>query len=391
MKKATLLFLLMTFSVPGWLLAQNPTIQTIISEVNIDTLLFRAEEISGERGVVVNGVTDTIKSRHKSKPGNELCYDFLIQKLASFGLQTDSLLFGTVGKNALAVQTGMLYPNQYYIVCAHYDDMPNATVAPAADDDGSGVSTVMEAARILSNYQFEYTIIYALWDEEEQGLAGSSAYASLANTNNDSLRGVLNLDAIAFDSDNDNAAMIHTNNNSLAVSVAVDNVNTTYALGLDLTIQNPGATYSDHASFWTNGFPAVLLIEDWTFDSNPNYHTVNDRVMYFNVPYYEKMSKLAVASIATMAVPYTSTSVAEEEKNSYSLYPNPVSDALFIRSDNKYPVTGAEICDISGRVLAQYAVKSNAISLDVSQLPEGLYFVRLLSERGQEVMRFVKK
>lgn len=141
------------------LFAQNPIIQSIINDVNIDSLIFRAEEISGERGVIVNGSTDTIKSRHKSKPGNELAYDYIIQKLNSYGLQTDSLLFGTVGKNALAIQPGLVYPNQYYIICGHYDDMPNATIAPAADDDGSGTTTVLEAARVLSNYQFEYTII----------------------------------------------------------------------------------------------------------------------------------------------------------------------------------------------------------------------------------------
>jgi len=388
------LFTLILFISSGnnFIFSQNPTIQTIISEVNIDTLLFRAEEISGERGVVVNGITDTIKSRHKSKPGNELAYDFIIQKLGSFGLQTDSLLFGTVGKNALAIQPGVLYPNQYYIICAHYDDMPNATVAPAADDDGSGVATVLEAARILSNYQFEYTIIYALWDEEEQGLVGSNAYASLANTNNDSLKGVINLDAIAWDSDNNDAAMIHTNSISLALSSAIDIVNNTYSLGLDLAITNPGATYSDHASFWTNSFPAVLLIEDWTFDSNPNYHTITDKVIYFNIPYYEKMSKLSIASIATLAVPVTGTGLTKNnDELPISIYPNPVSDRIHIQNMDNSGNASVTIIDCTGRIVVYTSKLNPDNSLDVSALSPGLYFLRVNDGNHEKTVRFIKK
>jgi hypothetical protein len=78
-------------------------------------------------------------------------------------------------------------------------------------------------------------------------------------------------------------------------------VNSTYGIGISIISKNPGSTYSDHAAFWTRNYGAVLLIED-NNDFNAYYHTVNDLLQYFNVPYFVKMSKLAIASFATLAL-----------------------------------------------------------------------------------------
>lgn len=194
------------------------------------------------------------------------------------------------------------------------------------------------------------------------------------------------------DGDSDDAAMIHTNSNSLALSTAIDNVNTLYSLGLDLAIQNPGATYSDHASFWNNSFPAVLLIEDWTFDSNPYYHTANDRVMYFNVPYYEKMSKLAIASISTLAIPVTGTGSTEDKYElPVSLYPNPVSSRIYLHLNEIEPTVTISVFDCSGKVVLTNAFNSQQnIILDVSLLNSGLYFIQIGNGEQIKSIRFVK-
>ena len=73
-------------------------------------------------------------------------------------------------------------PNQQIIICAHFDSKPYSGPAPGADDNGSGTSAVLEAARILSKYKTDYTIIYALWDNEEIGLRGSAYYAQQASS-----------------------------------------------------------------------------------------------------------------------------------------------------------------------------------------------------------------
>jgi hypothetical protein len=334
MKRAIfLLFLVVGLTTSA--IAQHPVIQQIIDNVSLDSMMLYAEEITGERPITVNGVTDSIMSRHKNNPGNALCVDYLEMKLIQFGLAPIRQQFSATGENIYAEITGTLYPNQKYVLCAHFDAMPGSGPAPAADDDGSGTAALIEAARILAQYEFEYTIVLGWWDEEEQGLVGSDEYAAFAAANNDSLLGVINMDAIAWDGDGDDLMRVHTNAtaNSVALADTVVAINSTYNIGLNIAINNPGATYSDHASFWSHGFSAVLIIEDFDNDGNPYYHTPNDLVQYLDQPYFEMMAKLSFASLASCAVPYDPLSGIGQnggERHYVQVYPNPFALAVNI-------------------------------------------------------------
>ena len=112
------------------------------------------------------------------------------------------------------------------------------------------------------------------------------------------------MDMTAYDSDNDGVAEIHVRNyaNSNALKDLMIQVNTTYSIGITPVVENPGTTASDHASFWNNGYGAILLIEEYYGgDFNAYYHSVNDKIQYYNQPYYHKMSKLAYGTVATLA------------------------------------------------------------------------------------------
>jgi len=283
--------------------SQSPVVQSIIDRTNIDSLMQFVKELSGEVQTIIGGAPYTILSRNKNQPGNDKAADYIKQKLQSYGLTAYDQWWTGSERNVYAVQPGTLYPNKQYIICAHYDDMPSGTLAPGADDNASGTAAVLEAARILSQYVSDYTIIYALWDEEEQGLVGSYDYAAQASSNGDSIMGVINLDMISWDSNNNNVADIHTRSvgTSIYLKDKMVEVNNVYALGLVMDIQNPGQTYSDHASFWTFNYGAILLIEDGS-DFNAYYHTTSDRYTHFNLPYYLKMSKASFGTLATIAV-----------------------------------------------------------------------------------------
>jgi acetylornithine deacetylase/succinyl-diaminopimelate desuccinylase-like protein len=173
--------------------SQSSLVQSIIDQANIDSLIFFVEELSGEVETNIGGTPYTILSRNKNQPGNDKAADYIQQKFESYGLEVTNQSFSSSGRNVYAVQQGTDYPNQKYIISAHYDDMPSGTIAPGADDNASGTASVLEAARIISQYVSEYTIIYALWDEEEQGLVGSDYYATQAAAAGDSILGVINL------------------------------------------------------------------------------------------------------------------------------------------------------------------------------------------------------
>ena len=303
MKKNILVFMIM-LGTQSFLYPQSPTIQTIINQTNIDSLMYFVKELSGEVSTIIGGSPYTIVSRHKNNASNNKAADYIKQKLNSYGLVTFDQNFSSTGRNVYGVQLGTVYPNKEYIICAHYDDMPSGTTAPGADDNASGTAAVIEAARIFTQYNSKYTIIYALWDEEEQGLVGSAYYAQQAALAGDSIMGVINMDMIAWDSDNDSVGEIHIRNfgNSVALKDLMLQVNTTYSLGVIPSVINPGTTASDQASFWNNGYGALLLIEEYYGgDFNNYYHTTNDRIIHFNQPYYHKMSRLTFGTVATLA------------------------------------------------------------------------------------------
>jgi hypothetical protein len=300
--KKLLLFvtLVLVFQSPTF--SQDPTIQTIINQTNLDSLTYFVRELSGDVQTIIGGSPYTILSRHKNQPGNNMAANYIKEKLESYGLPVYDQNFSSTGRNVYAVQLGTQYPNKKYIICAHYDDMPSGTTAPGADDNASGTAAVIEAARIFTQYNSKYTIIYALWDEEEQGLIGSAYYALQAYNAGDSIMGVINMDMIAYDSNNDNVADLHTRpiGTSIYLKDKMVEVNNLYSVGLTLDIKNPGSTYSDHASFWNRNYGAILLIEDGS-DFHPYYHTVNDKIQYFNMAYFHKMSKVSLGTVAALA------------------------------------------------------------------------------------------
>ncbi len=298
MKKLVTLFLVM-FSLQQGMAQTNPLVQQTINNVSIDSLTQFINELSGEVPVIINGQPVTITTRYYNTATNDKAADYIKAKFESYGLQAYDQGFSS-GRNVYAIQPGTLHPDQYLIICAHYDDMPPSGLAPGADDNGSGTVAVIEAARVLKDFEFEYSIIYAVWDAEELGLLGSAFYA--ANTNLDIL-GVINMDMIAWDSNNDNLAEIHTKNiaNSVALKDSMLMVNSDYSVGIQPSVINPGITASDHASFWNHGYTAILLIENYYGDFNLYYHTSNDLVLYYNFPYFEKCSKLCIGTLALMA------------------------------------------------------------------------------------------
>ncbi|WP_337873492.1 M28 family peptidase, partial [Ignavibacterium sp.] len=298
---SSILFFLFIFSFSS--LSQNLTVQQIINSVQQDSLVYFVRELSGNVPTVVNGQTVTIVSRHKNNSANELAKDYIKQKLQLYGLTTTIQNFSSTGNNVLGTQLGTQYPNRKFIICAHYDDMPPGPIAPGADDNASGTAAVIEAARILSQYTFPFTIVYALWDEEEQGLVGSNYYATQARNVNDSIVGVVNMDMIAYDTNNDGIVNVHNRAvaNSVELYEKMVEVNSQYGINLTIVSYNPGSTYSDHASFWSKNYGAILLIEDEN-DFNAYYHTTSDLVQYFNQPYFTKSAKLAIGTLATLAL-----------------------------------------------------------------------------------------
>jgi len=76
-----------------------------------------------------------------------------------------------------------------------------------------------------------------------------------------------------------------------------------------------------------------------------------------------------------------------------SLYPNPAKEFVDVRIDGDVNVTGLEVYDVYGKVVRTVVGANNdsPIQINVSDLSAGMYFVRVMTDRGMVTKRFVKK
>ena len=172
----------------------------VITLANFGTRNTFSDTISNTRGI--GAATRWIKHRFdsisiQSNGGLEVFYqNNLIKKGENKRIPRDVLV-----KNVIAIQRGKLHPDNYIIVSGDIDsrasDVNNAEIdAPGANDNASGLAGVLEAARVLSKYQFNNSIIYAALSAEEQGLFGGEGFAAFAKEKGWHIIGILNNDMI---------------------------------------------------------------------------------------------------------------------------------------------------------------------------------------------------
>jgi Zn-dependent M28 family amino/carboxypeptidase len=205
-------------------------------------------------------------------PEHDLARDNIYDQFLSFGLQTalDPFQYnGSTYHNVVGVLTGHTRPDDYYVIGAHYDSVNN----PGADDNASGVAGVLEIARVASMYDFEATIIFIAFDREEQGLVGSEAW--VAEHTADTILGMVSMDMIAYDPNDNSRAHLYSTSASDSLRQALQSA--LAERGGITADMPPDLPYSDHAPFEDAGFPAALLIE-YDHSSNPYYHKAGDSV-----------------------------------------------------------------------------------------------------------------
>jgi len=295
----------------------NAWVAAMISNTSSSYLLSLMSQIADEEPAPASGELRMISSRHTTAaPTLNRAIGFCREFFAALGLSTEYQLWtagGYRGTNVVATQIGVSAPEEQVLIVAHLDDMPASGRAPGADDNASGSCAVLAAAAILSQWRFERTVRYVLFSGEEQGLLGSAAYAAAAADAGDNIQAVVNLDMIAWDGSGGPTAVLYTHSTNhpnyaaeLAMAVTFTNVVAAYGLAERLQpviVPDSGMTYSDHASFWNEGYPAILAIEHYPEDFNPYYHTFNDSLAHINTNYFTAFAQAAVGALAHLAGP----------------------------------------------------------------------------------------
>lgn len=284
----------------------DPIIQTMMDQVLTQTVYQYDGNLSGEWPVTVGGNPYTIVSRwnYSGEPISK-AVDFVGEHLENLGLPVEYHDWhATIPPNVIGQITGQSNPDDIYIIGAHLDDRPSsATYAPGADDNASGSVGVLIAADIFTQFEWDCTLRFILWTGEEEGLLGSKAYALRSYNAGENIMGVLNMDMIAWNTPSSVPGMdLHARSSvpgSVPLAQLFSDVINAYNLDLVPQINTNGSGASDHASFWTYGYPAILTIEDFG-DFNPYYHTTNDQLQYMDLDYFTEMVKASVATFAHM-------------------------------------------------------------------------------------------
>ena len=222
---------------------------------------------------------------------------YIHDRFVDLGLSVSYQDFQVAGlsqRNVIAVMEGTDPDAPQYLFGAHYDSMTlavlgleegNATSAPGADDDASGVAATIELATVLHEKTFNNTIKFVAFGAEETGLNGSTVFVQEERSKGVLYADTAIMDMIGYRASEENKAYIFrdTGNNRMAESV--DGAIGEYGLNLSLTlVSGTELALSDHFPFWMAGYPSILVIEDVSggWPVNPNYHTENDTVEHIS-------------------------------------------------------------------------------------------------------------
>ena len=197
--------------------------------------------------------------------------------------------------------------NEYVVIGAHYDHIGTGAtildgerqelVYPGADDNASGVATLLEVAREISfqHFMFRRSVIIAFFGGNELGTAGSWYFLNRSFPEVDNIVAMINLDMVGRSS----------RDNRMQVFVAGANREllgmTKYLSGraLSLAPEYTPVDYvpSDHRNFYEKGIPSVLF----TTGMHRDYHTVRDTPDKLDYPQMERLVEYVYALAQTIA------------------------------------------------------------------------------------------
>ncbi|MBY5408457.1 M28 family peptidase [Rhizobium leguminosarum] len=298
----------------------TPTTIGAFDDINTDEILDYVERYSG-KAPIDGGTGRPIVSRHIHHSDNARVVDQLVNDLVSLGggqLQVRRHRFTYSGLELFNVEAELAGASpELVLVTAHLDSTaafnepysPSTDPAPGADDDASGMAAVVAIAKWFVEHAggepLAKTVRFVLFNAEEQGLVGSQAYARRCKSKGELITAVWQMDMIGYNELPPRAWEAHAGYQpsspielqSRILAELIGNVAQRTAPKLlapqiyhSKTSPNgdPAAGRSDHASFQAQGYPAVVISEDFFIgpgteapapDENPNYHRPGDTVV----------------------------------------------------------------------------------------------------------------
>ena len=207
--------------------------------------------------------------------------------------------------------TGTESPDEIVVLGGHQDSIRSGSStadAPGADDDASGIASLTETIRVISetNFKPSKTVKFMAYAAEEVGLRGSNAIATDFNNNNLNVVGVLQLDMTNYNADSSNIDFAFESDSRFINVPQTDFMKQlvdTYLPTMNYTNSQCNYGCSDHASWHNQGYPASFPFEAPFGDHNSAIHSGNDKIDRSSgmAVQAEKFTKLALTFIGELA------------------------------------------------------------------------------------------
>ena len=285
-----------------------------------------------EKQNYVNWLSEVAILRPPGSDGWQKVQDLCATELERSGYQVQRQNFEG-GTNVIGRIPGKSDADAHVIVSAHYDHIEDCT---GADDNGSGVAGLLETARVLSLMSHKKSLIVACWDQEENGYLGSKQFVADAVKSKMNIELAFVYEMIGYINDSPNSqhlpdgfdqlfpdavSAIETNDSradfaAILANQAAGNPGTAmtafansiglpaYLIVVPDELQQLSALSdlrrSDHASFWSAGFPAIN-ITDTANMRYAGYHCENeqDAIKNLNHNFTTRIIRSTVFAAAT--------------------------------------------------------------------------------------------
>ncbi len=374
MKNLLLLFLLLFVTQIGFGQQFIPYYGSVVDQVSESSILNNLTEFENI-GVKRRG-TISLQNTLNWLKNEYLSYGYTTNQMEEFSFVNGS----NTCKNLVLTKVGTLYPNTFIILCGHYDTINGK----GTNDNGSGVVSIFEVARLLRNIPTEYSIKFINFSGEEDGLIGSQHFVSTvvnATSPKMDIRLVFNIDEVGGRSDMTNDTITcERDTGSPTTNNASSNLMTNELINC-VQLYSPLNTFlsyayaSDYLPFEDNNEVITGFFEK---NETPYRHTANDLLINMDPVYVFNVAKAATGAMLHFSKASTSALDLNDLNDTHqvSFFPSPAKDFLNINLGN---LTDTQyyfyFIDLQGKIVFKKHFENAHLveSISLDGLSKGMY------------------
>ncbi|WP_189417649.1 M28 family peptidase [Cellvibrio zantedeschiae] len=256
-------------------------------------------------------LSEKVLPRDSQHPENlDIAAEFIKQKLSMSSASAIFQSYAVNGNNYKNVIASFGPDTKEVIVIgAHYDAF---STHAAADDNASGVAGLIELGKLLGKVQLKHRILLVAYTLEEPPYYATEHMGSFihaASLKDNKVRLMISLEMIGFFTDSpgsqsfpmpllslfypdsgDFIAVVDSflSNEAAPLKASINKYTDVQAYSINAPRWVLGIDYSDHRSYWSHGYPAIM-VTDTSFYRNHQYHQEQDTYERLN---YKKMAEV---------------------------------------------------------------------------------------------------